>query len=96
MASVAAQDSSQERGTDMARTRYPSVKDAAAEILREVQAERMIKQAEHQVLRQIEAPRTDVGDDLTKLAAALRRVDVDNPEVTYADLHNFMAQCNER
>jgi hypothetical protein len=80
----------------MARTRYPSVKDAAAEILREVHAERLVKTAEQQILRQVEAPRTDVGEDLTKLAAAMREVDVDNPEVTYADLHNFMAQCNER
>jgi len=80
----------------MARTHYPSVTDAATEILREVQAERLIKTAERQVLRQVEAPRTEVGEGLLKLAAAMRDVDGDNPEVTYADLHNFMAQCNER
>ena len=80
----------------MTHTRYPSVKDAAAEILREVQAERLIKTAERQVLRQVEAPQSDIGEGLLKLATTMRNVDVDNPEVTYADLHDFMAQCNER
>lgn len=80
----------------MARMRYPSVKDAAAEILREVQAERLIKTAEQRILQQAESPRTEIGDGLVKLAAAIREIDIDNPEVSYADLHNFMAQCNER
>ena len=80
----------------MARVNYPSVKDAAAEILREVHAERLVKTAEQQILRQVEAPRTEVSNGLCKLAAAMRDLEVDNPEVTYADLHNFMAQCNER
>ena len=80
----------------MTRTHYPSVKDAAAEILREVHAERLVKTAERQILRQVEAPQSEVGEGLLKLAAALHTVDADNPEVSYADLHNFMAQCNER
>jgi len=80
----------------MSRTNYPSVKDAAAEILREVHAEQLIKTAERQALRDVDSPRSDIGQGLTKLAAELRNIDTDNPEVTYGDLHNFMAQCNER
>jgi len=80
----------------MPRATYPSVKNAALEILREVEAERMIKTAERQVLRNIDQPQTDLGMGLMKLATDLRQVDLDNPEVTYADLHRFMTACNDR
>lgn len=79
----------------MARLRTPSVKEAADEILREVAAERMIKTAERQLLHDVENPRTDVGAGLLKLASQLRDTDVENPEITYDDLHQFVVKCNE-
>jgi hypothetical protein len=77
----------------MPRIKYPSIKDAAAEVLRTVVAEGMIKTAERQLLHDVEHPQSDVTAGLRKLAATLRTVD-DEPEVTYEDLHNFVMRCN--
>jgi len=78
------------------RTAYPSIRETAAQVLREVDAERLVKTAEHQLLQGALRPRTDISDGLHKLAACLRDVDDDNPEVSYDDLHSFMAQCNAK
>lgn len=82
----------------MARTALPSVKETAQQILREVAAENQIKTAEHQILRGVLQSKcaTDLGYDLTKLAAQLRNIDEQNPEVSYADLENFIGQCHGR
>jgi hypothetical protein len=78
----------------MARIEYPSIKDAAAEVLRDVAAERLVKEAEQRLLRTAECPPTELGEDLCKLAAALRQVDDDNPQITYGDLQNFVTRCS--
>lgn len=77
------------------RMKYPSVSEAASQILREVAAEEQIKTAERQVLRGTMQPRvrTDVGQELMKLAAQCRDM-TENPEVSYDDLRNFVAQVN--
>lgn len=77
----------------MARIEYPSIKDAAAEVLRTVAAEGMIKHAERQLLHAAIQPSSDVTDGLRKLATELRDVD-DDPEITYADLHAFVTRCH--
>lgn len=77
------------------RMRYPSVSEAAQQVLREIEAEEQIKTAERQILRGASpGVATEEAQGLMKLAEELRQVDVDNPEVSYADLHNFMARCN--
>jgi hypothetical protein len=80
----------------MARTELPSVKETARQILREVEAENQIKTAEQQILRGVLQSKcaTDTGYDLTKVAAQLRTIDDQNPEVSYADLNDFMGRCN--
>lgn len=81
----------------MAGVRYPSVKDAAAQILRTVEAEQQIKTAEQQLLRDaIAVPETELAHGLTKVAEELRSIDIDNPEVTEADLHGFIQKVNAR
>ena len=82
----------------MARMQYPSIEETVEQILGEVRAEERIKTAEHQLLREAIRPqsRTKVASDLKKLAACCRLADDDNPEVTYQDLHNFMAQVNAK
>lgn len=82
----------------MARVKMPSVSEAAAQILREVEADQRIKTAEVQILRGAsQRPlTTDDAKLLMKLAETCRGIDIDNPEVDYDDLHNFMAQVNAR
>ncbi len=81
----------------MAKIQYPSVSEAAAQILRDVEAEQTIKTAEQQILREtIHGPQTEVAQGLNKLASALRGVNVDDPEVTYGDLQDFMKAANAR
>lgn len=77
------------------RMTYPSVSEAASQILREVTAEEQIKTAERQVLAGIMRPRvqTEIGQELMKLAAQCRDMP-NNPEVSYDDLRNFVAQVN--
>lgn len=77
------------------RMKYPSISDAAGQILRDVAAEEQIKTAERQVLQGVLQPRvrTDVGRELMKLAAQCRAI-TENPEVSYDDLRNFVAQVN--
>ena len=80
------------------RVRYPRISDAVDQVLREVDAEDRIKTAEQQLLRESISPRsrTKVASDLKKLAASCRTLDENNPEVSYQDLHNFMAQVNAK
>ena len=80
----------------MARTELPSVKETARQILREVEAENQIKTAEQQILRGVLQSKcaTDIGFDLTKVAARLRTIDDQNPEISYTDLNDFMGRCN--
>jgi len=78
------------------RVRYPSVAEAAQQVLREVEADSLIKTAERQVLEGTLHPRvqTEVAQGLLKLAEHCRKINIDNPEVTYNDLRAFMATCN--
>jgi Arc/MetJ-type ribon-helix-helix transcriptional regulator len=77
------------------RTRYPSVSEAAQQVLRDIEAEEQIKTAERRVLRSVASGVTsEEATGLLKLAAQCRNVDIDNPEVSYDDLRNFMARCN--
>lgn len=78
------------------RMRYPSVAEAARQVLQEVEAENLIKTAEEQVLAGTLHPRvqTEVGQGLMKLAEHCRKINVENPEVTYNDLREFMAACD--
>jgi len=80
------------------KTKLSSIKETAQQVLRDVEAENQIKTAEQQILRGVLQSKcsTDVGYDLTKVAAQLRRIDDENPEVSYTDLENFMGQCNGR
>ena len=72
--------------------RYPSVADIAADILREVDAERQVKCAEQQIISAHEGlPATEVGHYMAKIAATLRGLP-DDPPVTVEDLANFMEQ----
>lgn len=81
----------------MAKPVYPSVSEAAAQILREVEAEEQIKVAEQQILRDsVNVPETDMAQALTKIAQELRSIDIDNPEVTTFDLHGFIQKVNAR
>lgn len=81
----------------MARVQMPSVSEAAAQILREVEAEQRIKTAEVQILRGSQRPlTTDDAKLLMKLAESCRDIDTNDPEVDYADLQHFMAQVNAR
>jgi hypothetical protein len=70
--------------------RYPSIKDIAAEALREVAAEAQVKTAEQQVLRGAltppPPPRTELSTELHKLASECRR---QSDDITYADLEDF-------
>lgn len=81
----------------MSRFKMDSVRETAAQILREVEAEGRIKTAEQQILRGTLHPRvsTDIGAQLTKLAADCRTMS-ENPEVSYEDLRNFVAQVDAR
>ena len=77
----------------MPRMTYPSVKDVAGEILREVQAEQQIKTAEAQVLRGTLSPapqETDLSVDLRKLAHDCRQ---QNDDITFGDLQEFMTNA---
>lgn len=82
----------------MARRDLPSVKDVAAQVLRSVEAEGQIKQAERQLLRGALNPKTktDLGFALMKLASQCRSIDDEDPEVTHQDLINFMGQCHAK
>lgn len=79
-------------------TKLSSIKETAQQVLRDVEAENQIKTAEQQILRGVLQSKcsTDVGYDLTKIAAQLRHIDDQNPEVSYTDLMNFVGQCNGR
>jgi len=77
------------------RMRYPSISDTAQQVLREIEAEEQIKTAELHILR--DATQGVVAEEaqgLLKLAAQCRNIDIDNPEVSYEDLRNFMVRCN--
>jgi hypothetical protein len=78
------------------RVRYPSVAEMAQQVLREVEADDRIKTAERQVLAGTLHPRvqTATAQGLVKLAEHCRKIDINNPEVTYNDLRAFMAACD--
>lgn len=82
----------------MSRVQMPSVSEAAAQILRDVEAEQRIKTAEVQILRGASTrPLTSAdAQQLMKLAETCRDINIDDPEVDYDDLRNFMAQVNAR
>lgn len=75
--------------------KYPSVSETAQQVLRDIEAEEQIKTAELQILRNVSSGVTvEEARDLVKLAQRCRQVNTDNPEISYDDLRNFMAQCN--
>lgn len=81
----------------MTRIQYPSVSEAAQQILREIEAEEQIKTAEQLILRNAEQPvHIEMAHDIIKLAEQCRCINVDNPVITYDDLYSFMRQCNGR
>lgn len=71
--------------------RYPSIKDIAAQVLRDVGAEEQVKTAEAQILRGAltppPPPRTELAAELHKLAAECRQ---QSDDVTYGDLKEFL------
>ena len=78
-------------GTNMARITYPSIRDIAADALREVAAEDQVKTAETQLLQgallPAPPPRTALSVELHKLAAECRQ---QTDDITYADLEDFL------
>ena len=77
----------------MARTKYPSIRDIASQVLREVRADDQIKTAEAQILRDTitpAPPATDLTSDLRKLAQDCRQ---QSDEVTFADLQEFLSNA---
>jgi hypothetical protein len=82
----------------MPRVKMPSVSEAAAQILREVEAEQRIKTAEVQLLHGVKNTQltSEEARDLIKLANECRKINIEDPEVTYDDLHNFMTTINAR
>jgi len=81
----------------MTRMTYPSIQDMTAQILREVNAEQQIKTAEQQLLRHALNPvvHTEIAQQLTKLASACRHLS-DTPDVSYAELHQFIVQTDAK
>lgn len=79
----------------MARVNYPSIKEIAAEVLREVEAEARIKTAERKLLVEATSFTTPYAQELLKLAEVCRELDT-KPRVTINDLEFFMEQCNAR
>lgn len=75
----------------MPRMRYPSIKDIAADALRDVAAEDQVKTAEAQILRGAitpsPPPRSELSAELHKLASECRE---QSDDVTYADLQEFL------
>jgi len=82
----------------MARVKMPSVSEAAAQILREVEAEQRIKTAEVQLLHGVKHAQlsSEEARELIKLADTCRQFNIEDPEVTYDDLHNFVTTANAR
>lgn len=82
----------------MARVKMPSVSEAAAQILRDVEAEQRIKTAEVQLLHGVKNAQitSEEARDLIKLANECRKINIEDPEVTYDDLHNFVTTANAR
>lgn len=78
----------------MPREQLPSVREIAQQVLRHVDAENHIKQAELQILRGTLSPRTktELGHDLMKLASACAQID-EEPKVTIGDLREFVERC---
>jgi len=77
----------------MARTKYPSIRDIASQVLREVRAEDQVKTAEAQILRNAitpAPPETDLSTDLRKLAQDCRQ---QSDEITFADLQEFLSNA---
>lgn len=73
----------------MARV-YPPIADIAAQVIRDVQADRMIKTAETQVLRSTTRgvlPETELSANLRKLAHDCRQ---QSDDITVADLQEFL------
>lgn len=77
------------------RTKYPSIRETAAQILREVAAEEQIKTAERQMLCRAtqRCAQTPLSQELIKLAEQCRHL-ADNLEISYDDLDNFVTQVN--
>ena len=78
----------------MPRVNYPSIKEIAAEVLREVEAEDQIKTAELKALQDALSPRvkTSFGQELVKLAEICRNLDDTNPVVTVDDITQFIGK----
>ena len=75
----------------MARAPLRSLRDVASEVLEEVDREANIKTAEQRIVRAVAAePRTDLGQLLHKVAAAVR---ADEDEVSYDDLSGFLREA---
>jgi len=76
--------------------RYPSIREIAEQVLREVDAEEQIKTAERHAVRDAAAPKvhSDLAKDLQKVAALCRSAADEDPVVTVDDLKQFMAQVN--
>jgi hypothetical protein len=76
---------------------YPSIKETASQIMRDILAEERVKQAEQQMLQDVLSPRfkTDLGYTLIKLATQCREL-ANNTKISYNDLNNFIKQANAR
>lgn len=77
----------------MPRMEYPSIRDIADEVIREVRAEEQVKTAEAQLLRGAEAPappETETAVELRKLAHECRQ---QSDDITLADLQEFMTHA---
>jgi len=80
----------------MPRMTYPSVKDAASQILREIEADERIKKAELNILRDTQRnPKSDIAQGLMKIAEHCRNLKED-PEISYKDLQGFMETVNAK
>lgn len=79
----------------MPKKQLPSIAQTAHEVLQAVRAEQQVKTAELQIVRNVLSPisQTETGQDLLKLAEECKQA-TDTPQVTYADLHDFMARCD--
>ena len=78
----------------MPRAEYPSIKDIASQVLREVRAEDQVKTAEVQILRGAVTPappETDLAGNLRKLAHECRQ---QSDDITLADLQEFLGNAS--
>jgi nitrogenase subunit NifH len=77
----------------MPRTTYPSIKDIASQVLRDVHAEHQVKTAETQILRgtvKPALPETELAADLRKLAHECRQ---QSDDITITDLQEFLSNA---